>query len=294
MLLQNNQKTIILEHVKGKLTLNSGIITKTSEISRFKTCLLSKISIKFLDGLFDNDLNIKQEASIKRNSAVATAGGKAAIASLKKSGKTLGVSAGNIPWNKNKKGVQKGWNKGLTKETSESVMKISKSKLGENNPMYGKKHTKESKLKQSATMKKLILSGEYLPNSNNRNTSWNSLYENVNYRSSWECLYKYYNPDAEYETLRIKYLHNGSWHIYIVDFIDHVNKIVCEVKPSNLFKEQKTIDKMKYLNQWAIENNYKVIKADEKYLSKYPYPKNIKLFNEDTKNKLDKFYETYK
>jgi hypothetical protein len=34
------------------------------------------------------------------------------------------------PWNKGLKGSQEGWNKGLTKETSDSVKKISDSKLG--------------------------------------------------------------------------------------------------------------------------------------------------------------------
>jgi len=33
---------------------------------------------------------------------------------------------GNIPWNKGKTGMQVAWNKGLTKETSPSMMKVSK------------------------------------------------------------------------------------------------------------------------------------------------------------------------
>lgn len=36
---------------------------------------------------------------------------------------------GNTPWNKNKRGVQSAWNKGLTKDTNESVAKISSTKM---------------------------------------------------------------------------------------------------------------------------------------------------------------------
>lgn len=35
-----------------------------------------------------------------------------------------------VAWNKGLKGVQKGWNKGLTKETNKSVKRISESKIG--------------------------------------------------------------------------------------------------------------------------------------------------------------------
>ena len=41
---------------------------------------------------------------------------------------------GKKPWNKGKKGVMPvAWNKGLTKETNESLMKISKAQMGRNN-----------------------------------------------------------------------------------------------------------------------------------------------------------------
>jgi hypothetical protein len=42
----------------------------------------------------------------------------------------MGNKKGYIPWNKGKKGVQVAWNKGLTKETSESVMKTSQTLEG--------------------------------------------------------------------------------------------------------------------------------------------------------------------
>ncbi len=44
---------------------------------------------------------------------------------------------GRIPWNKGKTGLQKAWNKDLTKDSNDSVKKISESKLGNKNPMFG-------------------------------------------------------------------------------------------------------------------------------------------------------------
>jgi len=59
--------------------------------------------------------------------------------------------SGKIPWNKNKKGLQSAWNKGL------------KTQSGEDNNFYGKHHTKESKQKIR----------ENRPNqSGNKNPAW--------------------------------------------------------------------------------------------------------------------------
>ena len=68
-----------------------------------------------------------------------------------------------IPWNKDKKGLQTPWNKGLTKDTDERVKQniISRTKTvneqgtfkGENNPFYGKHHSEETKQKISNSKK---------------------------------------------------------------------------------------------------------------------------------------------
>ena len=49
---------------------------------------------------------------------------------------------GITPWNKGKKGLQTAWNKGLTKETSESLKRLSEQRKGEGNPMYKKARKK--------------------------------------------------------------------------------------------------------------------------------------------------------
>jgi len=52
---------------------------------------------------------------------------------------------GRIPWNKGKKGLQVGWCKGLTKETSKSIILIAQKVSGDRNPMrrpeVAKKHS---------------------------------------------------------------------------------------------------------------------------------------------------------
>jgi len=44
----------------------------------------------------------------------------------------------NGVWNKGKTGVQEAWNKGLTKENSKIVRKMSDQKIGNKNPMFGR------------------------------------------------------------------------------------------------------------------------------------------------------------
>lgn len=60
-----------------------------------------------------------------------------------------------------------------------------------------------------------------------------SSFDNKRYRSSWEALYQYHNQYAEYETLRIQYLLDNKNRVYIVDFIDHINKLVIELNLKN-------------------------------------------------------------
>ena len=62
------------------------------------------------------------------------------------------------------------WCKGLSKETNEilkrNAKQLSQSRKGKNNPMYGKKYSKEWKIKQSKRFKKLIEEGKINPMKN--------------------------------------------------------------------------------------------------------------------------------
>jgi hypothetical protein len=66
---------------------------------------------------------------------------------------------GIIPWNKGKKGIQNAWNRGLTKETDERVLKISKN-IGKNKrgktyqELYGKRKSEDIRNKQKNSLLK--------------------------------------------------------------------------------------------------------------------------------------------
>ena len=77
---------------------------------------------------FFRDLNSSKLNGIKRS---------------KETRKKISISGkGREPWNKGKKGLQVAWNKGLTKETDERVLKYSKSNLGKK---FSQEHIKKLK-----------------------------------------------------------------------------------------------------------------------------------------------------
>lgn len=180
------------------------------------------------------------------------------------------------------------------KKTSEIIGKKNSKALAEfHKTDSGRLARKKSAELNSAIMKKKILDGSFTPNSNNRNTHWDSQYNGVRYRSSWEALYQCMNPTAEYEKLRITYTLNGNERIYIVDFIDHLKKVVTEVKPKELLSDKVTIAKLAALRTWAAENNYTVFIFNEDTIKQTPEP-DYSQFDSSTINKLKKLYATLK
>jgi hypothetical protein len=69
--------------------------------------------------------------------------------------------------------------------------------------------------------------------------------------------------DAEYEKLRVEYVYQGQKSIYIVDFIDHKNKIAIEVKPRELQKGEKYRCKIQALTQWCDHHGYQLKLFDQ-------------------------------
>jgi len=143
-------------------------------------------------------------------------------------------------------------------------------------------------------MKTKILSGEFTPNSNNRNTHWESEYDGKKYRSSWEALYQCMYPKAEYETLRIEYSINDCHKVYIVDFVDYATKLVAEVKPTELCKGEIFEAKMSALTAWAHQNDFNITIATQEWLLNQGSPSDLSKFDEKTAIKIRKLYETSK
>lgn len=147
-----------------------------------------------------------------------------------------------------------------------------------------------TKIKQSNIMKEKILSGKFTPNSNNRNTHWNSFFNNKPYRSSWEALYQYFNPADEHESLRITYRYNNTEYVYIVDFINYDTKIATEVKPKELCNTEKFIAKFNALSNWGLINGFTIRIADLDFLKSQGIPDNLELFDQSTQRKIRKLY----
>lgn len=124
--------------------------------------------------------------------------------------------------------------------------------------------------RQSQTMKQLILDGKFTPKSENRLTH-KTLYSNktkIKYRSSWELKFHEMHIDKplEYETLRIPYVYENVNHVYVIDFVDHINKQVYEIKPEAYCKIEPNITKIAAGKQWCKENNYTYNLITEKEL----------------------------
>lgn len=183
------------------------------------------------------------------------------------------------------KSVKNRWQKGLTKQDDPRILAHSiRMKL--NNPSEGG-ISKEQRSKQSNTMKEKILSGNFTPNSNNRLTYFNIKYRGKKYRSSWEVLFHHSFPDFEYESLRISYLDETSQqHIYIVDFVDHVNKIVVEVKPLCIMNRGNNRFKELALIKWCKENHYEYVHYDEEKMGNLCKTIDLTELEENIQNKL--------
>ena len=166
------------------------------------------------------------------------------------------------PWNTGLT-LPPSWNAGLTKFDNESVMRISKAKEGKNNPCFGKVYTQQEKDNLSSIMKQKILDGTFTPAVKNSLTHWKAEWNGKKYRSTWERNFHISNPTLKYELIRIPYTFKDTNHVYITDFVDTENKIVYEIKPSNLTDTPKVLAKSSAARDWCAINGYKFIIVTE-------------------------------
>lgn len=242
-----------------------------------------------IDRIYDSSPQEAQKAIDEVKSAMASIGGKGLWGKHRES--LIGQMTGREPHNKGKK---------MPPELREKMMKIwqspehrdkmSQAKMGEKNPMFGKRHSEEYREAQSQRMQQKILRGEFTPNSNNRNTHWDAEYRGKRYRSSWEALYQSHDPAALYEEVRITYQHDGQEKIYIVDFVNHDEKKLIEVKPRELTDDARTQAKIRAARRWAKGQGYEFVLADQEYLSRLPFP-DLNDFDSNTQERIRKFYE---
>lgn len=284
-LIEFGQKTRVVKYGPDTLELSNGMVLVNAEFDRFKKRVMNKKTdcwVKNIDVLFNGKITEKE---IK--SKLAAIGG---LAVQQKYGDKIKLNLNvGTSWNSGTKGQNIGTRGPRTQEVKD---KISVKNSGEGNGMYGVKMSDSSKKKKSDRMKQKILSGEFTPNSNNRNTHWDSTFDSKPYRSSWEALYQFINQDAEYEKLRIEYNINGQTKIYIVDFIDHINRIVVEVKPRELCVGEKYAEKIDALNKWASLYGYTLTVVDKEWLMSIDVDIDYRRFDNNTARKIKALYET--
>ena len=266
MLKTHFQQSVVMDYHPYKVVISlrdlTAEITERSDISKWKSRFSENkfTTIKYFDewilgNVTQNDIHkLCVSESGKR-------GGAATIVS------PIGVlnKKGDVPWNKGLRGDPRCPGSNMSEETK---LRFSETRKGSGNPNFGKKQSVESKIKQKISMRNSMLSGKYTPKSNNRNTHFESSLDGKKYRSSWECLYQYINPNSKYEELRIPYFDEdkNKERVYIVDFIDHDSKTICEVKPKSKCNGTNFDNKMKALNIYANEIGYSVIIANEDWI----------------------------
>jgi len=283
----HNQKIRLIEYTRNSVLLSSGILLENDAKRKFcKRIVNNKTNlwITNVDKLLSGEIT---EQEIK--SRLSSIGGKSVqqqYGNLIRKNLNTGVS-----WNAGTKGQRTGT---LSPRTQLVKDKISAKNSADGNGMFGTTMSDADKQMRSDKMKELILQGKFTPNSNNRNTHWDATHDGKKYRSSWEALYQFINPSAEYETLRIKYVIDNTTKIYIVDFIDYINKIVVEVKPRELCVGNKFESKMVALTNWANANSYSILIADAHWLTSQLDNIDYTRFDNSTALKLISLYETNK
>lgn len=289
ILLECNQQLQAISITGQEVILSNGLELKTKDtVARCKKRVMKGNSVwkNNFDRLYSINHTKRKAAEAECRSVISRKGGNRCW-DIHKERIKQNLNTG-VPWNKDLKGKYP-YSHSCSEEAKR---KIGQANRGKNNGMYGTKMSSEQKEFLSKQMKQKILSGKFTPNSNNRNTHWDSFYKNKKYRSSWEALYQSFDQQAEYETVRIPYWHNNKEHIYIVDFVNHTSKTLIEVKPCELLLDKRTQDKFAAARAWCASNNYQFVIVDKEYLTTKQMPEDLFEFDSKTQQKIRKMYET--
>lgn len=280
---------IVEMHGNTVLLSNGRTLCTESEVRKFKRRVSTK-NIAYLcrfDELYSDDLESSNFAEKEIKQDLCRKGG-IAVQQKHRDQIRKNLNTG-VPWNKGTAGnyPHTPWSKGLSKDTNSTLKKISEERTGAGNPMYGKTQPLHTKQLKSQIMKEKIFNGEFTPNTNNRNTHWESVYKGKKYRSSWEALCQHLYPNAEYESLRIKYRYKNTMLVYIVDFVDHNAKTVIEVKPKEFQCGEKYKCKISALKEWCLSNGYQIKIFDQSGITGYRLTSDDeKYFDANTVRKL--------
>lgn len=168
-------------------------------------------------------------------------------------------------YNEGLNSVQLGEEYGVSTDTILRHLKLNDVEIrndynGENNPMYGKTHTKEVREMMSEIVTSRHLSGTYNDSLSQGSFASEKMGKVFWYKSSWELEYMKWcenNEDVllyEYEPFSIEYYHMNNLRHYIPDFLvcfnDGSRKLV-EIKPSCFLDAQINLDKFKAAREYC-------------------------------------------
>lgn len=156
------------------------------------------------------------------------------------------------------------WNKGLTKETDERVLKTSQTLSKKLKGKKGKPHNEITKEKLSIIAKERKLGG-YIKGSGRGKKGW---YKGIFCDSSWELAYVIYcidnNIPIKRNTVHRHYIWNNKQENYIPDFI--VNNDIVEIKG---YKSDRWLAKLKYNPDIKVLYKNELNKIFEYVINKY-------------------------
>jgi len=267
---QIKSSILVIKYSDNIVLLSNGVSLerkpKNNEVDFLKRVLMAETKHGnmtqrqiFFDEIFSGDLKIRNAALEKAKKLEKTSAAKQLINLgykpsdnlkryyAKNPGKRAEFSTGKTPWNK-----------GKNKKTDKRILEISKRMKGANNPSIRFPMSEERRKNHSKLMKTMIMEGKFTPNTNNRFTHYDVVWEGKRYRSSWEVLFHILNPKFQYEKKRIEYFdENGISRIFIVDFISEEDKKLVEIKPDSVVKRNiRTQHKIKGAEDWCRKNGF--------------------------------------
>lgn len=199
------------------------------------------INCPFCDKLCKNQISLKAHEAVCKNNP------NRHLTKYEKYGEIEGFNnKGRIPWNK-----------GLTKETDERVLKSANTYIENEKLGLHKSHsfprTSEQREKLSIIMKE-IYSNKDVSVAGRSKMGW---YKGVYCNSSWELAYVIYNLDHNIKFIRnkrgFKYIYNGSEHTYFPDFYLIEDSTYVEIKG---YKDSKAEAKINQFNDKLIVLQY--------------------------------------
>ena len=196
--------------------------------------------------------------------------------------------------------LREGIKKFYQSEEGKKLAKLrSQRQKGENNTCH--RMSEETKLRSAKEhgekIRKLILEGKFTPNPTNGWANSRCKLLHINgyekyYRSAWDAAFQILNLDYLYEDVRIQYKDQKNRDkIYLVDFVNHKDKKLIEVKPQTLIESQRCKLKAEAALKWCEKNDYEYIIISNEYFKENAKKINYTLYDKKIFNGMKQFLD---